>query len=148
MAVTRHKEVKTPVRTSGGFSVWLGRHFNMAGQSLLRLLRQPFASLMTILVIAVTLAFGAGFVAVGLAWAAVESGLRQRDVAELVEDDDVPPEMLTWEIRPTLAHALHARLATALEELEGLLEILTDAANLSLEDVEQRWRALQRRMGP
>jgi len=29
--------------------------------------------------IAVTLAFGAGFVAVGLAWAAAESGLRQRD---------------------------------------------------------------------
>ena len=59
MAVTRHKVVKTPVRTSGGFSVWLGRHFNMAWQSLLRLLRQPFASLMIVLVIAVTLALPA-----------------------------------------------------------------------------------------
>jgi cell division transport system permease protein len=59
VAVTRHKEVKAPVRTSGGFSVWLGRHFNMAGQSLLRLLRQPFASLMIVLVIAVTLALPA-----------------------------------------------------------------------------------------
>jgi cell division transport system permease protein len=59
MAVTHHKEVKTPVRKSGGFSVWLGRHFNMAGQSLLRLARQPFASLMIVLVIAVTLALPA-----------------------------------------------------------------------------------------
>jgi cell division transport system permease protein len=59
MAVTRHKEAAAPVRSSGPFSTWLGRHFSIAGQSLLRLLRQPFASLMIILVIAVTLALPA-----------------------------------------------------------------------------------------
>ena len=59
MAVTRHKEATAPVRSSGSLSIWIGRHFNMAGQSLVRLLRQPFASLMIVLVIAVTLALPA-----------------------------------------------------------------------------------------
>ncbi len=59
MAVTRHKEATAPVRSSGPLSIWIGRHFSMAGQSLVRLLRQPFASLMIVLVIAVTLALPA-----------------------------------------------------------------------------------------
>ena len=59
MAVTHHKEATTPARARGVFSIWLGRHVNMAGQSLGRLLRQPFASLMIVLVIAVTLALPA-----------------------------------------------------------------------------------------
>jgi cell division transport system permease protein len=59
MAVTHHKEATTPARTRGAFSIWFGRHVNMAGQSLGRLLRQPFASLMIVLVIAVTLALPA-----------------------------------------------------------------------------------------
>jgi cell division transport system permease protein len=59
MAVTRHKEATAPVRSSGLLSIWIVRHFNMAGQSLVRLLRQPFASLMIVLVIAVTLALPA-----------------------------------------------------------------------------------------
>jgi cell division transport system permease protein len=59
MAVTRHKEATAPVRSSGPLSIWFGRHFDMAGQSLVRLLRQPFASLMIVLVIAVTLALPA-----------------------------------------------------------------------------------------
>jgi len=59
MAVTRHKKSAVPVRSSGPVSVWIGRHFSMAGQSLGRLLHQPFASLMIVLVIAVTLALPA-----------------------------------------------------------------------------------------
>lgn len=59
MAVRHHKEATTRARTRGAFSIWFGRHVNMAGQSLGRLLRQPFASLMIILVIAVTLALPA-----------------------------------------------------------------------------------------
>ena len=59
MAVTHHKEATIPARTHGAFSIWFGRHVNMAGQSLGRLLRQPFASLMIVLVIAVTLALPA-----------------------------------------------------------------------------------------
>lgn len=57
--MSRHKEAAAPVRSSGPISTWIGRHFSMAGQSLLRLLKQPFASLMIILVIAVTLALPA-----------------------------------------------------------------------------------------
>ncbi len=59
MTATRHKEATAPVRSSGALSIWVGRHFSMAGQSLGRLLKQPFASLMIILVIAVTLALPA-----------------------------------------------------------------------------------------
>jgi len=59
MAVTHHKEAPIPARSRGAFSIWFGRHVNMAGQSLGRLLRQPFASLMIVLVIAVTLALPA-----------------------------------------------------------------------------------------
>ena len=59
MTATRNKHAAAPVRSSGPFSTWLGRHFNMAGQSLGRLLKQPFASLMIVLVIAVTLALPA-----------------------------------------------------------------------------------------
>jgi len=40
-------------------SIWFARHFNTAGDSLGRLVRQPFASLMIILVIGVTLALPA-----------------------------------------------------------------------------------------
>jgi cell division transport system permease protein len=47
------------VRSGGLLSIWIGQHFNMAGQSLGRLLQQPFASLMIVLVIAVTLALPA-----------------------------------------------------------------------------------------
>lgn len=59
MAVTHHKEATTRARARGAFSIWIGRHVNMAGQSLGRLLHQPFASLMIVLVIAVTLALPA-----------------------------------------------------------------------------------------
>ncbi len=59
MAVRHHKEAMTPARARGAFSIWIGSHVNMAGQSLGRLLRQPFASLMIVLVIAVTLALPA-----------------------------------------------------------------------------------------
>jgi len=59
MAVTHYKEATIPARKRGAFSIWFGRHVNMAGQSLGRLLRQPFASLMIVLVIAVTLALPA-----------------------------------------------------------------------------------------
>jgi len=59
MAVNRHKEATTRMRSAGPLSIWIGQHFNMAGQSLGRLLQQPFASLMIVLVIAVTLALPA-----------------------------------------------------------------------------------------
>ena len=59
MAVTRHADAVAPLRSGGAFSVWLTRHASTAIGALGRLSRQPFASLMIVLVIAVTLALPA-----------------------------------------------------------------------------------------
>jgi len=59
MGVTRHSDAVAPIRKSGPFSIWLSRHASTALGSLGKLVRQPFASLMIILVIAVTLALPA-----------------------------------------------------------------------------------------
>jgi cell division transport system permease protein len=59
MAVTRHSDAVAPVRASGPLSIWFTRHVSTSIGSLGRLFRQPFASLMIILVIAVTLAIPA-----------------------------------------------------------------------------------------
>ena len=59
MAVTRHSDAVAPLRSSGPVAIWLGRHGRTASASFSRLLHQPFASLMIILVIAVTLAIPA-----------------------------------------------------------------------------------------
>ena len=59
MAVTRHADAVAPVRSSGPVGTWLARHAGTSVGALGRLLRQPFSSLMIILVIAVTLALPA-----------------------------------------------------------------------------------------
>ncbi len=59
MAMTRNADAVAPVRSSGPLSIWITRHVSTAVGSLGRLARQPFASLMIILVIAVTLAMPA-----------------------------------------------------------------------------------------
>ncbi len=59
MAVTRHSDAVAPVRSSGPVSSWFAVHTRTAVGSLGRLVRQPFASLMIVLVIAVTLAIPA-----------------------------------------------------------------------------------------
>lgn len=59
MAMTRHSDAVAPVRSSGALSIWLTRHASTSIGALGRLVRQPFASLMIILVIAVTLALPA-----------------------------------------------------------------------------------------
>ncbi len=59
MAVTRNSDAVAPVRTSSGFSIWLTRHTSTSIGALGQLSRQPFASLMIVLVIAVTLALPA-----------------------------------------------------------------------------------------
>ncbi len=63
MAVTRNADAVAPVRTAGPLTIWATRHVSTSLGSLGRLLRQPFASLMIVLVIAVTLALPA---AIGL----------------------------------------------------------------------------------
>ena len=59
MAMTRHSDAVAPVRSSGPVAIWFTRHISTSIGSLGRLFRQPFASLMIILVIAVTLAIPA-----------------------------------------------------------------------------------------
>lgn len=59
MAVTRHTDAVAPVRSSGPLATWFTRHVSTSIGSLGRLFRQPFASLMIVLVIAVTLAIPA-----------------------------------------------------------------------------------------
>jgi cell division transport system permease protein len=59
VAVTRNADAVAPVRSSGAFAIWLTRHASTSVGALGRLSRQPFASLMIILVIAVTLALPA-----------------------------------------------------------------------------------------
>ena len=59
MAVKRHSDAVAPVSTPGAFSIWLNRHASTSLGALGRLSRQPFASLMIVLVIGVTLALPA-----------------------------------------------------------------------------------------
>lgn len=59
MALTRTGDAFVPAKTAGPFRTWALRHASTAVAALGRLARQPFASLMTILVIAVTLALPA-----------------------------------------------------------------------------------------
>ena len=59
MAVTRNADAVAPVRSSSALSIWLTRHASTSLGALGRLSRQPFASLMIIIVIGVTLALPA-----------------------------------------------------------------------------------------
>lgn len=59
MADVKSSEVVKPPRQTGRLAAWFDRHSSTAIAALGRLSRQPFASLMTILVIAVTLALPA-----------------------------------------------------------------------------------------
>lgn len=59
MAMNRHSDAAAPVRSAGPLSIWFRRHVSTAGGSLGRLTKQPFASLMIVLVIGITLALPA-----------------------------------------------------------------------------------------
>ena len=74
MALTRHTDAVAPVRASGPVSIWLSRHGSNARGSLGRLLRQPVASLLIVLVIAVTLALPAALSLVVKNVAAISGG--------------------------------------------------------------------------
>lgn len=59
MAMTRNADAVAPVRSSGPVSIWLAGHGSTSIAAFGRLARQPFSSLMIVLVIAVTLALPA-----------------------------------------------------------------------------------------
>ena len=72
--MNRHTDATAPMRRSGPLGTWFGRHAQTARTSLGRLARQPFASLMIILVIAVTLALPAALNLVVKNVAAISGG--------------------------------------------------------------------------
>lgn len=74
MAVTRHSDAVAPLRSAGPLATWFGRHGRTASASFSRLVHQPFASLMIILVIAVTLAIPAALNLAIKNFAAISSG--------------------------------------------------------------------------
>ncbi len=74
MAVTRNTDAVAPVRSSGPFGTWLGRHATCCTGAFMKLLRQPFASLMIALVIAITLALPASLNLVVRNVAAISGG--------------------------------------------------------------------------
>jgi len=95
LAVTRHSDAVAPVRSSGPLSTWLTRHFSTSIGALGRLFRQPFASLMIVLVIAVTLAIPAALSLVVKNAQAVSAGwdnaldfsiYLRRDISEIEAD--------------------------------------------------------------
>ena len=59
MAVTRNTDAVAPVRSSGPLSTWIKQHWSNALGALGKILRQPVASFMIVLVIAITLALPA-----------------------------------------------------------------------------------------
>jgi cell division transport system permease protein len=59
VAVTRNADAVAPVRRRGPLSIWASRHAAESAAALGRLIRHPFASLMIVLVIGVTLALPA-----------------------------------------------------------------------------------------
>ncbi|MEM1175248.1 MAG: permease-like cell division protein FtsX [Pseudomonadota bacterium] len=74
MALTRNTDAVAPVRSSGPFSIWLGRHASCCSGAFLKLVKQPFASLMIALVIAITLALPASLNLVVRNVAAISGG--------------------------------------------------------------------------
>lgn len=74
MAMTRHTDAVAPVRASGPISIWFSRHADCCRNALARLFRAPFASLMIILVIAITLALPAALNLVVKNVAAISGG--------------------------------------------------------------------------
>jgi cell division transport system permease protein len=74
VALSRHSDAVAPLRPSGAFSSWIARHVRTSLASLRRLAGQPFASLMIVLVIAVTLAIPAALMLVVRNAAAVSAG--------------------------------------------------------------------------
>ena len=64
MVARRPSDALAAPRSSGPLANWAGNHASICGNAFGRLIRQPFASLMTVLVIAVTLALPAAMLLV------------------------------------------------------------------------------------
>lgn len=117
MALTRNTDAVAPVRSSGLISIWLSRHWSSCTGALSRLLRQPFASLMIILVIAITLALPAAINLLVKNVAAISGG---------------------WEDALDFSVFLDSSLKTSeAEDLKRLIEQRADVAAVELVTAEQ-----------
>ncbi len=112
MALTRNADAVAPVKRRGALTVWMSRHVNDAGASFARMLRNPFSSLMIVLVIGVTLALPA----------AVNVVVKN---ASVVSD--------SWDDALDFSAYLHPDLSvSAAEALAGLLQQRADIEEVEL----------------
>ncbi len=112
MAVTRNADAVAPVRKAGPVSIWAGRHASTSIAALGRLFRQPFASFMIVLVIAVTLALPAAINLVVKNARAVSG---------------------SWD--SALDFAVYLRQDLSVSEAEGLSRLISQRADVDAVDV-------------
>ena len=112
MAVTRNADAVAPVRSSSAFSIWLTRHASTSVGALGRLSRQPFASLMIVLVIAVTLALPAAINVVVKNAQSISGG---------------------WD--NALDFSVYLRLDISVSEAEGLARLIRQRADVASVDL-------------
>lgn len=107
MALTKTAEAFVPAKPAGPLTTWLLRHVATSIGALGRLARQPFASLMTILVIAVTLALPAAMHVIIKNVQSISSG---------------------WE--NALDFSLYLKSGTSIEDATGLADIIGTRADV------------------
>lgn len=123
----RPTETMTPLKKSGPLTNWILRHASTALGSLGRLVRQPFASLMTLLVIAVTLALPASLHLV------IKN-------AEAISG--------SWE--NALDFSIYLKMDTSLQQaqkLAALIEQRADVLSVSLVSADEALRDFKRESG-
>ena len=149
MAVTRHSDAVAPLRSAGPVTIWLGRHGRTARASFSRLLQQPFASLMIILVIAITLAIPAAlnlaiknFTAVSAGWddaldfsVFLDTGVSTGSALDHLPNNPLPNTLV---VRPSPANTPQS-MTLLREELDSLPE--TELVQVDTEWV-QRFHAI------
>ena len=119
MAITKHSEAVAPVRKPSIFGGWLTRHISTAVGALGRLFRQPFASLMIVLVIGVTLAIPAALTLVVKNAQAISGG---------------------WD--NALDFAVFLKSGTSEEEARALAQLIAQRADIESVDVVTQTQAL------
>ncbi len=93
MAVTRNTDAVQPVRSSGPVTIWLLRHASCCVGALGKMARQPVASFMIILVIAITLALPAALHLLVKNVSAISGGWEQAlDFSVFLEDGQTASE--------------------------------------------------------
>lgn len=119
MALTRNTDAVAPVRSSGPISIWFSRHINCCSAALLRIVKQPFASLMIVLVIAITLALPAALNLIVKNVAAISGG---------------------WE--DALDFSVFLEESVTVSEAEGLMRLIEQRADVAAVELVTAEQAL------